>query len=163
MFTFPFTLLIYAFVAYTFVASVPLFSIVVPISSMLLDLGVELLQRMLTMFESLPLPFLYAYDFRLVDFVIWVFFLLWYWRDLSLNKRIPARSMRILMLVWLIYSANRTSELVFSREVQLGIKLSPNSLQLLGRFSQSQNIDTLYIRAIKPKQVSRLRVKWTPN
>lgn len=151
VFTLPFTALMYVFVALSLAVFMP-FKGLSLVFSVISQYIISVIYTLLNGLSKLPLPYIYAFDFGFFDALFVSIGIYILWRGAT---RIPTLSIpwvKFAVLLWCIWGVFRVPQNFFSGEAQSGLKLSTNTLQLLGRFSQSQNIDTVYIRAVKTLQ-----------
>ncbi len=152
VFTLPFTALMYVFVALSLSVFMP-FQGVSTVLSAISEYIISFLYTALNGQSKLPLSYLYAFDFGFIDALLASIGIYILWRCATGIPSLSISWIKFAVLLWFIWGVFRVPQFLFSGEAQSGLKLSPNSLQLLGRFSQSQNKDTVYLRIVKPKQL----------
>lgn len=141
LFTFPFTALIYGFVALSVLVFFPVEAVI-----HVLAVGCEWLVGAIhwaLLWESrLPIPYLYAYDFRFIDALL--FSLIFYacWRKVSLMSKFSWRFIQGFFLIWLLWGVARVPINSFSGEVA-SHRFTISQALAAGRWTQSQNVDTL--------------------
>ena len=141
-FTLPFTVLIYGFVALSVLVFFPLETI-----THLLAYGCECLVGAINwalLWESrLPLPYLYAYDFRFVDALLFTMVIYACWRRVTLMSKFSWRLVQGFFLIWLLWGMARVPLNSFSGEV-VSRRFTIAQALAAGRWAQSQNIDTVF-------------------
>jgi ComEC/Rec2-related protein len=157
VFTLPFTALIYAFVALSVLVFLPLDAL-----SQGLAFGCEWLVGAIhwaLFWESrLPLPYLYAYDFRFVDALLFTLIIYACWRRVSLMSKFSWRYVQSIFFLWLLWGLIRVPLNSFSGEV-VSRRFTISKALAAGRWAQSQKIDTLFYGldiTHSPKEMGKL-------
>ena len=157
VFTLPFTALIYAFVALSVLVFLPLEAL-----THLLAFGCEGLVGAIhwaLFWESrLPLPYLYAYDFRFVDALLFTLIIYVCWRRVSLLSKFSWRYIQSIFFLWLLWGLVRVPLNSFSGEV-VSRRFTVSQALAAGRWAQSQNVDTLFYdwdKTQSPKEMGKL-------
>jgi ComEC/Rec2-related protein len=157
VFTLPFTALIYAFVALSVLVFLPLDAL-----THVLAYGCEWLVGAIhwaLFWESrLPLPYLYAYDFRFVDALLFTLIIYACWRRVSLMSKFSWRYVQSIFFLWLLWGLIRVPLNSFSGEV-VSRRFTISKALAAGRWAQSQKIDTLFYGldiTHSPKEMGKL-------
>lgn len=155
LFTLPFTALIYGFVALSVFVFLPTDAF-----TRMLAVGCEWLVGAIhwaLLWESrLPLSYLYAYDFRFVDALLFSVVIYACWRRVTLLSKFSWRFVQGFFLIWLLWGLARVPLNSFSGEV-VSRRFTISQALAAGRWTQSQNIDTVFYGRDKTQSLNERR------
>ncbi len=142
IFTFPFTLLIYMFLALSISVFLP-FGFLTTTLGAIANWGVESIHTLLLWESLLPIPYIYAYDFNLIDVAIMSLLLFAFWRLLSGMLFIQGTYLRFGIWIWVFWGLIRVPSANFSGDIDARKIPQIQQKVAAGRWAQSQGIDTL--------------------
>jgi ComEC/Rec2-related protein len=145
VFTFPLTLVIYAFLLLTALMFLPM-----PCFALFVAKGIHFLMGGITsglqMMSVLPLPYLYSYDFCWEDLVLLIALQGWVWRSQMGYNRFSFSWVKSVLLIWMLWAYFRVPGALVSGEINSQMFKSPHYFKEYTRWLQSQTIDTLFLK-----------------
>ncbi len=142
IFTFPFTLLIYVFLALSICVFLP-FAFLTGVCATVANWGVAGIHTLLLWESVLPIPYIYAYDFTIVDVGVLSIILFGCWRLWSEMPLFSAKYIRLGLWIWVFWGLIRVPNNHFSGEIEAQIVPKVQMKVAAGRWAQSQGSDTL--------------------
>lgn len=147
IFTLPFTALIYIFVVLSVSIHLP-FNEVSEWIGYTSNFLVSWFYKVLEWGSFLPIPYLYAYDFKFCDGVILSGVIYAWWRRITDISFFQLNNIGLVVLLWLAFGIFRGSSFPSHWEAYSRRELLQYNFQEMGKWAKSQNIDTLYIREV---------------
>jgi ComEC/Rec2-related protein len=145
LFTLPFTLIMYGFVALSLCVIVP-FHIPIKLLANSINFCIEGIAKLLQTLHALPFQYFFAYDWNVVDVICLVALQIMVWRRLRNYPSCSFTSIKVMVLIWMSWGYVRVYWSTPSGEVGSQPIQPPKIWHETSRYLQSQHVDTIKIK-----------------
>ena len=145
--TIPFTVLIYGYTAHVFFTFLDV-AFIMKLLSVLIEWMVQRVYQGLEMIASLPLPYLYAYDFDFMDAVVLSVLIVLTWRSFAQIPIVSKRQIAVALFLWSLFGVVENYWENPKSPFEAGIKCQFKDLPSVIKKAQAQSADTLYVEIV---------------